>query len=92
MICNSGCTHALRRPALACALGAMLAPVKAPPQIVARLNREFVRSLGMPEMREKLMSEGGEVTPTTPKEAVAFVHSEVAKWGEVIRKANITAD
>lgn len=71
---------------------AMLAPAKAPPQIIARLNREFVRSLGTPEVQEKLMSEGGEVTPTTAKEAAAFVQREVAKWGEVIRKANITAD
>jgi len=71
---------------------AMLAPAKAPPQIITRLNREFVRSLGMPEVQEKLMSEGGEVTPTTPREAAAFVHSEVTKWGAVIGKANITAD
>lgn len=71
---------------------AMLAPVKIPPQVVERLNREFVRNLNNPEVQEKLMSEGGEVTPTTPTEAAAFVHSEVAKWGEVIRKANITAD
>jgi tripartite-type tricarboxylate transporter receptor subunit TctC len=38
------------------------------------------------------MSEGGEVTPTTPAEAAAFVRSEVKQWGEVIRKANITAE
>jgi tripartite-type tricarboxylate transporter receptor subunit TctC len=55
----------------------MLGPVKVPPPIVAKLNREFVRTLGMPEVQEKLMSEGGEVTPTTPNEAAAFVHSEV---------------
>ena len=70
----------------------MLAPAKAPPQITARLNREFVRSLGLPEVQEKLMSEGGEVMPTTVNEAAAFVHREVTKWGEVIRKANVTAD
>lgn len=71
---------------------AMLAPAKAPQPVVERLNREFVRSLGMPEVQEKLMSEGGEVTPTTAGEAAAFVRSEVVKWGDVIRKANITAD
>jgi tripartite-type tricarboxylate transporter receptor subunit TctC len=71
---------------------AVLGPAKVPPPIIAKLNREFVRSLGMLEVQEKLMSEGGEVSPTTPNEAAAFVHSEVVKWGEVIRKANITAD
>jgi tripartite-type tricarboxylate transporter receptor subunit TctC len=70
----------------------MMAPAKAPPQVIELLNREFVRSLMLPEVQEKLMSEGGEVTPTTAREAAAFVKSEVAKWGGVIRKANITAE
>jgi len=70
----------------------MMAPAKAPAPVVERLNREFVRSLGLPEVQEKLMSEGGEVTPTTAREAAAFVKSEVAKWGGVIRMANITAE
>jgi tripartite-type tricarboxylate transporter receptor subunit TctC len=70
----------------------MMAPAKAPPQVIELLNREFVRSMGLPEVQEKLMSEGGEVTPTTAREAAAFVKSEVAKWGGVIRKANITAE
>ncbi len=71
---------------------AMLAPAKAPPQIITRLNREFVRSFGMLEVQKKLMSEGGEVTPTTPEEAATFIRNEVAKWGRVIKQANITAD
>ena len=70
----------------------MMAPAKAPIQVIELLNREFVRSLGLPEVQEKLMSEGGEVTPTSAREAAAFVKSEVAKWGGVIRKANITAE
>ena len=70
----------------------MMAPAKAPQQALDLLNREFVRSMGMPEVQEKLMSEGGEVTPTSQKEAAAFVKSEVAKWGGVIKKANITAE
>ncbi len=70
----------------------MMAPAKAPTQVIEVLNREFVRSLGLPEVQEKLMSEGGEVTPTTAKEAAAFVRSEVVKWGSVIKKANITAE
>jgi tripartite-type tricarboxylate transporter receptor subunit TctC len=71
---------------------AMLAPAKAPPPIVTRLNRELVRSLGMPEVQEKLMSEGGEVTPTTVDEAATFIRSEVAKWSTVIKQAKITAE
>jgi tripartite-type tricarboxylate transporter receptor subunit TctC len=70
----------------------MMAPAKVSSQVVARLNRELVAALGLADVQEKLMSEGGEVTPTTPAAAAAFVRSEVNKWGEVIRKANITAE
>jgi len=71
---------------------AMMAPAKVSSQVVTRLNRELVAALGMPDVQEKLMSEGGDVTPTTPAEAAAFVRGEVKKWDEVIRKANITAE
>ena len=70
----------------------MMAPAKASPQVIARLNRELTAALGMAEVQEKLMSEGGEVTPTSPADATAFVRAEVKKWGDVIRKANITAE
>lgn len=69
-----------------------MAPAKTSPVIVELLNKHFVAALNLPEMQEKLMSEGGEVTPTTSKEANAFVKSEVQKWGTLIRKAGITAD
>ena len=70
----------------------MMAPAKASAQVTARLNKELVAALGMAEVQEKLMSEGGEVTPTSPAEATAFVRAEVKKWGDVIRRAGITAD
>ena len=70
----------------------MMAPAKASAPVIARLNKELVAALGMSEVQEKLMSEGGEVTPTSPAEATAFVRAEVKKWGDVISKAGITAD
>jgi hypothetical protein len=38
------------------------------------------------------MSEGGEVTPTTPQEAAAFIRDEVAKWGKALKGANIALE
>ena len=70
----------------------MLAPAKVPPQIIARLNAEFLKILAMPQVQEKLLSEGGEITPSTPAEFAAFLKSEVVKWDKVIKKAGITAE
>jgi tripartite-type tricarboxylate transporter receptor subunit TctC len=71
---------------------AMLAPAKTSAPIVTRLNKELVRILALPDVQEKLMSEGGEVTPTSPEEAAAFIRSEVAKWGKALKGANIPVE
>jgi tripartite-type tricarboxylate transporter receptor subunit TctC len=68
---------------------AMLAPAKTPAPYVARLNKEFVSILGAREVQEKLMAEGGEVTPTSPEAAAAFIRSEVAKWNAALKGADI---
>jgi tripartite-type tricarboxylate transporter receptor subunit TctC len=69
-----------------------MAPAKTPPAMIDLLNKHIVAAMNIPDIQEKLMSEGGEVTPTTPKEASEFVRSEIIKWGDLIRKAGITAD
>ena len=68
---------------------AILAPAKTATPIIARLNKEFVAILKMPDTQEKLSSEGGEVMPTTPEEAAAFIKAEVAAWGKALKDANI---
>jgi len=70
----------------------MLAPAKVPRDIILRLNREIVAILGKPEVREALLSEGGEITPGTPEEFAAFLKSEVVKWAKVVKEAGITAE
>jgi tripartite-type tricarboxylate transporter receptor subunit TctC len=69
-----------------------MAPAKTPPAMIDLLNKHIVAAMNITDIQEKLMSEGGEVTPTTPKEASEFVRSEIIKWGDLIRKAGITAD
>jgi hypothetical protein len=46
----------------------------------------------LPDVQEKLMSEGGEVTPTSPEEAAAFIRNEVAKWGAALKGANMPVE
>ena len=71
---------------------AILAPAKVSAQDITRLNREFVRVLKLPETQDALMAEGGDVTPTTPADAAAFIRDEVAKWGKALKGANITLE
>jgi tripartite-type tricarboxylate transporter receptor subunit TctC len=69
-----------------------LAPAKTPRAIVNRLHTEIVKVLGTPDIRERLLSQSTEPVGNTPAEFAAFIRSEHAKWGKVIRDANVRVD
>jgi tripartite-type tricarboxylate transporter receptor subunit TctC len=68
------------------------APAKTPRAIVERLNREFVRALNSPELRNRLMGLGAEPVGNTPEQYQAFVQNEIAKWDKVIKAAGIKGE
>jgi tripartite-type tricarboxylate transporter receptor subunit TctC len=70
----------------------ILAPAGTPRPIIARLNAELVKAMHSPEMKERLAGIGTDAVTTTPEEFAAYIQAEIAKWGDVIRKANLRAD
>ncbi len=70
----------------------LFAPAKTPRAIVTKINREVVAALQLPEARAALLAQGAESVPTTPEEFGAFLKSEIAKWGKVIKAAGIQAN
>ncbi|MFN0302618.1 MAG: Bug family tripartite tricarboxylate transporter substrate binding protein [Burkholderiales bacterium] len=68
-----------------------VAPAKTPPDIVAFLNREFLKALSHAETHAMLTAQGLDPTPTTPEELTAIMKSEIAKWAKVIKDRNIAA-
>lgn len=70
----------------------LVAPAGTPQPVVERLNRELVRALADPEVREKLANLGVEPMPTTPGEFADYVRAEVSRWAPVIRAAGIRLD
>ncbi|TPG53767.1 tripartite tricarboxylate transporter substrate binding protein [Roseomonas nepalensis] len=71
---------------------ALFAPAGTPPDRLATLHRAAVTALRDTETRRNLMDQGGLVVGGTPEELAGFVRSETAKWGEIIRLANIKID
>ena len=63
----------------------LLAPVRTPSQIVARLHAEVVKSLQSPEVRERFTSEGADPVGSTPSEFQAFIKSEITRWRPVVK-------
>ncbi len=68
------------------------APANTPAQIVDTLNKEVNAALANPHFKAQLAALGGEPFATSPVGFAKFLADETAKWGKVIRAANIKAD
>ena len=70
----------------------LLAPAGTPREIISKLNAEVVRILGQPELKERFVAMGAELVSGTPEEFGAYIKSETAKWGKVIRDSGAKAE
>jgi len=67
----------------------LLAPAATPRTIVERLNREVLRVLKLPDVRERLLAEAFEIPLDTPEEFAAHIRADVPKWAKVVKEAGI---
>ena len=67
-------------------------PAGLPPDMVKRINDALVKGMHAKEVVDRMTSIGATVHTNTPEEFAAYIRSEHAKWGEVIRKAGIRAE
>jgi tripartite-type tricarboxylate transporter receptor subunit TctC len=64
-------------------------PAGTPAAIVDKLNRETVKIMARPEMREKLAAIGLEPLGGTPAEFAAVIRSEAPYWERLIKEAGV---
>ena len=69
----------------------VVAPAGTPGSIVTKLNAEIRRILQTPDLRTRLDNEGAIPAPGSPEEFAAFIASEIARWGAVLKRAGIQA-
>jgi len=70
----------------------MLFPASTPSAIVSKVSRDTGRVLASSEVKEFLSKQGALPTPSTPEVFAAYLHSEIAKWREVVQRAGIRAE
>jgi tripartite-type tricarboxylate transporter receptor subunit TctC len=68
------------------------APARTPPAIVARLNKELVRILSLPDIRTRLKDLGSDGVGNSPEAFAAFVAAESARYGKLIKELGLKAD
>ena len=64
-------------------------PAGTPPSVIARLNQEIVRILGLPAVKERLLELGTEPRPSSPDEAQKFYAAEFTRWSRVVVRAGL---
>jgi tripartite-type tricarboxylate transporter receptor subunit TctC len=67
----------------------VLMPANTPPAVIAKLNAELTRIIRMPEVRERLVSQGAEVYTMTPTEFSTFFERERKNWAAVVAQGGV---
>jgi tripartite-type tricarboxylate transporter receptor subunit TctC len=67
----------------------LFGPAKLPPEIVGRLNREFVAVLKRPEIGEALLKQGFAPNPSSPPALGELVKEQIESYRRVLRAAGV---
>ncbi len=69
-----------------------IGPAGLPAPVVQRLHGEIQRALALPEVRDRLISSGGEVTPGPTEQFATLLSREKVRYEKLIREARIQPD
>jgi tripartite-type tricarboxylate transporter receptor subunit TctC len=68
-------------------------PAATPRDVITRIQTDVVKVLAAPELKDRMLKQGiDQSTHNTPEKHAAFVKSEFARWGKVIKDAGIKAE
>ena len=71
----------------------LYAPAATPKELVMRVSADVNKVLNLPEVRQRMLSQGiDQGTATTPEAHAAFVKSEFMRWGKVIKDAGVRVE
>ena len=71
---------------------ALFAPAGAPAPVIARMHKEIVLVLQVPEVKQRLLEQSADPVGSSPEELGRVVAAELKSWASVIRQAGIKAD
>ena len=67
-------------------------PARTPKPVIDRLASEIQAAVRDPAIRAKIEEQGAEPVGDTPEQFEAYIKREIARWGEVVRRANVSLD
>jgi tripartite-type tricarboxylate transporter receptor subunit TctC len=70
----------------------LFAPAGTPRAIVDKIQADVAKALSVPEVRERLQSQGAEPGGNTPDQFASFIKAETEKWARVVKLSNAKVD
>ena len=70
----------------------LLVPTGTAATAVARLSGALMKTLALPDVRERFLEQGLDPAPSTPEQFGVFIRSEIEKWGKVAKAANLKVE
>jgi tripartite-type tricarboxylate transporter receptor subunit TctC len=70
----------------------VFAPAKMPATLVSRLNRDVLRVLSRPDVKERMSNIGFEPVGSSPEQFASFIKADIAKWSKVIKEGGTRAN
>jgi tripartite-type tricarboxylate transporter receptor subunit TctC len=70
----------------------LLGPAGMPPDLVAKISRDFVAALNTEPVKERLAKLGASPIGSLPQQFDAKIHAEYEKWGPIIKAAGVKAE
>jgi len=67
-------------------------PAAAPRPIISKLHNDIGRLLKLPEVRDKLESQGVEIIGSTPQQFAQFIREEIVRWGRAVKLSGAKPD
>lgn len=70
----------------------LVAPASTPKDVIAKVNTALLAAMDTTAVKARLQTLGLESTPSNPEQMAKYAADERAKWGRVIKAANIKLD
>jgi tripartite-type tricarboxylate transporter receptor subunit TctC len=70
----------------------VIAPVKTPPEIIAKMNAAIKDVLKQPDIAKKLDDQGIDIIAGGPEVFNTFLNKQMSTWGQFVKDNNIKAE
>ena len=71
---------------------ALFAPAKTPAAIIQRMQKDVARAIQQPEVKQRLLEQGGDTVGSSSEHLDRVVKAELKKWAEVVRAGKIRVE